>query len=84
MTNKKITKVKRRRDESLQSYSDRQRKLDESLKASAEEEKRRKFREESKEPPETTLVIIFCGIATVVAVMFICGDIKFSQKDVSS
>ncbi len=86
MTDKKITKVKRRRDESLESYIDRQRKLDESLKASAEEEKRRKFREEHKEPPETALIIIFSGIATVAAVMFIRGDIQFSQKaaDVSN
>ena len=80
MADKKITKVKRRRDESIQSYLDRQRKLDESLQASAEEEKQRKFREEFKEPPETALTIIFCGIATVFAVMLIRGDIKFNQK----
>jgi hypothetical protein len=80
MTDKKITRVKRRRDESLQSYIDRQHKLDELLKAEAEEEKRRRFREEFKEPPETALVIVFCGIATVIAVMLIRGDIKFNQK----
>lgn len=80
MTDKKITKVKRRRDESLQSYIDRQHKLDESLKASAEEEKRRRFREEFKEPPETALWVVFSGIATVVAVMLIRGDIKFNEK----
>jgi hypothetical protein len=79
MTNKRITKVKRRRDESQQSYLDRQRKLDELLKSSAGEEKRR-LREEFKEPPETALTIIFCGIATVFVVMLIRGDIRFNQK----
>lgn len=79
MTNRRITKVKRRRDESQQSYLDRQHKLDELLKLSAGEEKRR-LREEFKEPPETALTIIFCGIATVFVVMLIRGDIRFNQK----